>query len=122
MCTYLASANHLKLRKPSKKAKDDSVKLKSIYLNTLAEKLELALINSEIESIINNPELANEVSLATYCNELFRRSEFTSQGEGVLILWREIAWEGTNLKKNFRLSTDKIIAAENEIIKRMKEI
>ena len=60
--------------------------------------------------------------MTTYRNELIRRTRFASQGEGVLVLWRELAWEGTAPKKGFKLTTEDILNAEKTIIEQMKMI
>jgi hypothetical protein len=51
---------------------------------------------------------------------LERRSRFASQGEGALVLWREIAWkEGGGPKPKFRLKTDEILNAEAVLKQRL---
>ncbi len=59
-------ANHLKNRKPSKRAKEEAIELKKIYLNSLANELQLPLINDEIESLIKSTDIKSHLSLLTY--------------------------------------------------------
>jgi len=120
MCCYLVSANHLKTKKISKKANKSATALKKIYLNSVASEVELALLDHEIMNLMKNPEMKEKISLATYANELIRRSQFASQGEGILVLWRDIAWQNGKLKKNYMLRADIILEAEKEIIQNMK--
>jgi hypothetical protein len=130
-CSYLVSADHLKVRKLTKKAQKESVALKRLYLKTLCDELGLSLSASVTESAMDDPELSNLISLASYAHELIRRTKFASQGEGVLVLWREIAWErgpqkgkpGHSFqrpKKGFHLSAEKIVDAEKQIIARIR--
>ncbi len=119
MCSYLAAAGHLVPRKPSKKASKQAVDLKHICLSSLAEELELALLDSELEQLMKDRSLKEAVSLLTYYNEVIRRSRFVSQGEAVLVLWREIAWQGTVPKKGFRLKSEAVLSAEKSIIEKM---
>lgn len=120
MCGYLAAADHLRTKKITPKAKQEARHLKRVYLQTLATASELPLLEKELDMLLDNPHIVEELSLATYINELIRRSQFASQGEGILVLWREIAWEGTAPKKHFRLSTTAILNAEDTILQHMQ--
>lgn len=120
-CSYLGSASHLKTKKLSVKAKHSARQLKRIYLNSLAEEHELGLLNAAIDSILHDHHLSPSVSLAIYMSELIRRSKFASQGEGVLVLWREIAWHNNAPKGNYKLEAEKILHAEKLILQRMRE-
>ncbi|MCP4104541.1 MAG: hypothetical protein GY749_03235 [Desulfobacteraceae bacterium] len=121
VCSYLVSVAYLIPRKLTKKARKYALELKHICLSSLAEELELALTDSEINQLLKNRELSEKISMLTYCNELVRRTQFVSQGEGVLVLWREIAWEKTAPKKGFRLKTNDILNAEKMIMGKMLE-
>jgi len=99
-CSYLAAGPRLKVRKVTKKARRDAQELKAVYLQGLAEQ------RGE----------GHHVSLATYGNELVRRTRYASQGEGILVLWREIAWEGHRPKKDFRLQADLIWQAQEHLL------
>lgn len=128
MCRYLVAANHLKTRSIKKKHIKSAFSLKKLYLQTLADEAEIPLLVPEIEGLLSYPNLAEDIATATYVRELMRRAEFASQGEGVLVLWREIAWEGMGPvwrrkpKKNFELSTDKVLLAEKIILEAMENI
>jgi len=119
MCSYLVRANHLKVKKISKRAKKDAPELKAVYLRSLATDQGVALSPDGVSTLIGDPDLAEDIALATYANELIRRSQFASQGEGILVLWREIAWKGTTPKKNFRLREDKVLKAEKNIVEQV---
>jgi hypothetical protein len=120
-CSYLARANYLAVRVPDKKAAARARELKELYLSGLAQELGVPLSSAERDAPITDPALAEAVSYATYGKELVRRSQFASQGEGILVLWREIAWEKGKLKKGFTLSAERILASENALTKYLQQ-
>ncbi len=126
-CTYVVSADNLTVRNPSKKAKQSAVNLKELYIKFLAESLELEASAARLDDCLSTPALAESVSLATYAHELIRRSRFASQGEGILVLWREIAWESgfvnddpkrpyRRAKKGFKINAEEVLSAERRIV------
>jgi hypothetical protein len=121
-CSYLAAANHLTVRTPDKKASARARELKDLYLSALAQELAIPLSPTEREALITHPTLAEAVTYATYGKELIRRSQFASQGEGILVLWREIAWEKGRLKKKFSLSADRILASEAALVAHLRPV
>ena len=121
-CSFFYNITAFQVRNPDKKARLNAEKLKARYIETLAREAELPSVPSNIEEWIpKNPELSRDISLATYAQELIRRSKFTSQGEAILVLWREIAWKDNHLDKNFKLSNKTILEAESRILKSLKE-
>jgi hypothetical protein len=121
-CSIFFDITAFQLRNPDKKARANAQKLKARYIETLGRESELSSVPSNIEDWIpNNPKLNNDISLATYAQELIRRSKFVSQGEGILALWREIAWKGNRKDKKFKLSTKAIVDAESRILKKLRE-
>lgn len=119
-CSYLASANVLQVRTPDKKAPARAWEMKDLYLTALAQDLGVTLSSTEREELLSHPTLSEAVSYATYGTELLRRSRFASQGEGVLVLWREMAWEKGRLKKGFILSAERILAAEAALVAHLR--
>ena len=121
-CTFFYDITAFQVRNPDKKARLNAEKLKARYIETLAREAELTSVPSNIEDWIpENPELSRDISLTTYAQELIRRSKFTSQGEAILALWREIAWKDNRLDKKFKLSTKAIIHAESRILEKLTE-
>ncbi len=119
-CSYLSQANYLRARTPGKKAQASVRQMKELYLNALlADVAKVPDPHARANTVLENPALAPAVSYATYGRELVRRSEWASQGEGVLVLWREIAWERGKLKKNFTLSARAITNAEAAIVEQL---
>jgi len=121
LCRYWAPTIQLKPRPITRKARDQAVHLQRNYLQKLAEDLELPLLGSEIEALRTDPERVEDLAIATYATELIRRSQFASQGVGILVLWRAIAWDGTAPKKNFQLTVERVFQAEAALIEQMKE-
>ena len=115
-CSYLSSADYLLVRTPEKKAITRSREMKELYLAGLARELEIALPPAERESLLSHPPFADAVTYAAYGTELIRRSQFASQGEGILVLWREMAWQKGRLKKGFILSAERILASEDALV------
>ena len=120
-CSYLASANYLAVRTPDKKAAARAREMKDLYLFALAKEIDITLAPAEREALITHPTLAGAVTYATYGTELLRRSQFASQGEGVLVLWREMAWEKGRLKKGFVLSAERILASEAALVTHLRQ-
>lgn len=121
-CTYVLSLPHLKVRSPGPKARRDASRLKRLLLESLGAALGDRVPTSVLDALLSDRELAEDISYATYARELLRRAEFASQGEGVLVLWREIAWtpEGRP-KKKFKLSADRALQAEAAIVRALRE-
>ncbi len=59
--------------------------------------------------------ISKSISRATWGSELLRRSVFASQGEAVLALWREFAWQNGSPKRKFKLTAQCLIEAEQAI-------
>jgi len=110
------------VRNPNKEAKLKAERLKTRYIEALWRESELSSVPSNIEDWISmNSVLSHDISLTTYANELIRRSKFASQGEAILVLWREIAWKDNRLDRKFKLSANAIIDAESRILKKLGE-
>lgn len=121
-CSYLAAADHLRVRSPDKKARQRAQQMKDLYLSSLAAEAGVALSAADRESLLSDPKTADDLAFAAYGRELLRRSQFASQGEGVLVLWREIAWDQKGkVKKGFTLSAERILQAEATLVERLAQ-
>jgi hypothetical protein len=116
-CTYAVSAPNLKTKKVSKRDIERAKKLKAIVLKKLADEHQVLLAEDEIAKLIDSPETAHDVSLITYSEQLLERTHGRSAGPLVLALWREIAWDKTAPRKNFELTADDILRAEQSLTK-----
>ena len=72
-----------------------------------------------VDTVRGSEDLREQVAIATWGAEMLRRSEFASQGEAVLILWREFAWDSGRLKRDFRITARAICDAERRIVERL---
>jgi hypothetical protein len=103
---------HGSIRHPGPKDRQRAEKLKRICLETIVEDMGYPLEPELEKSILTSLGASLELSHASYAFELSRRTEFESQGAAVLVLWRSIAWDGKRLKRNFRLTADRVLQAE----------
>ncbi len=115
-CSYLVAGPRLKAKKVTKKARREAEQLKTVYLQGLAQSLGRNLPQPRLEELAAAQEHQRQVSLATYGNELVRRTRFASQGEGILVLWREIAWKDNHPIKDFRLQADEMLQAQEHLL------
>jgi hypothetical protein len=119
-CSYVAAGSNLKPRRITPGARRDAHELKRVYLRSLVVESALKLGDAGISQAMEDPAIAEDLAWAAYGRELMRRTEFTSQGIGVLVLWRELAWDKKGqLKPKFRLSPERILAAEKRLVDRI---
>lgn len=116
-----APASLLQVRTPDKKAAVSARQMKDLYLSGLAAALGVTLPYEERERLAADPAFAVDVSFAAYGRELIRRASFASQGEGILVLWREIVWTGGKLNKKFVLTSARILEAETNLASQIKQ-
>lgn len=119
-CAYLQASPQLDPRNPSKRDFQTAHELKQIYLGKLASELQVTSPTEAVQQALSSKELAEPVALATWGAELIRRSEFASQGEAVLALWRQFAWKEDKPKSKFKLTADLMIAAEQAVVSGME--
>jgi hypothetical protein len=115
-CGYLASGRRLVVRTPSAKDVGQAHRLKAIWLKELAEESGVAF-DTEVEgAFFSDRQRSHELAFVAYAAELVRRSEFASQGHGVLALWRSIAWKDGHPIKRFELTTGRVLEAQQATI------
>ena len=114
-CSYLRAGSSLDVRTPTKKHAATALELKRIYLGRLASELTPQPPQLLVESVLGRDDLREQIAMATWGAEMLRRSEFSSQGEAVLALWREFAWMQGKPKRDFRISAQAICAAERRL-------
>jgi hypothetical protein len=114
-CSYLQAGPNLETRAPSKKDFRTAVDLKRIYLGKLVAEAGIPDAKGAVEILLATPAIAEAISAATWGAELLRRSEFTSQGEAVLALWREFTWCDGRPKRNSQVTARQILDAEQKI-------
>ena len=119
MCSYLVGASHLQPKKIYRRDKARARKMKISALQQLAFKCDTHLDQRQAEDLIDSPDSAMEVSLIAYGQQLVARTRGFSEGAAVLALWREIAWDRTAPKKNFRLEAENILSAQASLTNRL---
>jgi hypothetical protein len=118
-CAYLQAGPNLDPRYPSKKDARTALELRRIYLGNLAAEGRVANAGAVVDRLLGSSELTIDIALATWGAELLRRAEFASQGEAVLALWRQFAWENGAPKPKFQLTAAKLVEAEHKIVASM---
>lgn len=119
-CGYLASGRRLVVRTPSAKDVAQAHRLKAIWLKQIAEETGLAF-DSEVErAFFSDKRLSRELAVVAYAAELVRRSEFASQGHGVLALWRSIAWRDGRPIRGFELTTNRVLEAQQATVEGLR--
>ena len=116
LCAYFVDVPNLKARAPSEFDRQIANRLKLDALEALAMDAGAALFRDELESFLrDHPSLDRRVALVAYARELDRRSAFRGQGRPVLALWREFAWKEGRPIKNFELTTEEVLLAEETL-------
>lgn len=98
-CAILGRANELVVREPGSGAARHARELKRIALEKLAASLDCVLPPAGLDQILRERSLSRSLAIVAYVNELIRRCEFASQGDGVLVLWREFAWHNQESRR-----------------------
>jgi hypothetical protein len=119
-CAYLQAGPNLDPRMPSKKDAQIAGELKRIDIGKLAYDMGVSHASQVVERLLGTSDLATDISMATWGAELVRRSEFASQGEAVLALWRQFAWQNNSPKPRFKITAKKLIDAEQDIVQSIR--
>ncbi len=116
LCSWLVNIPRLQPKKLTKHDKRTARTLQRDYLEATALELDATLSDDAIESMLDDPELREPLSLAAYGEDLLRRLRGQSYGAATLVLWRRFAWvpEGSP-KQNFKLSAERILDAEERV-------
>lgn len=122
LCSYLVAVPNLKVRAPSRLDEEIAEQVKLDCLEAIALEEEAPLFRSELETFINaNPDLSRPVAIVTYLRELDRRSTYRGQGRPVLALWRQFAWKDGRATRNFELTADEVLRAQQVIRERLRQ-
>ena len=125
LCAHLASASHLKPKKPGKRDKEKAREKRISRVMMLANEEKLPITQDMAASIATGPESLRRAAYSAYGLSLLERIRGSEGGLYVLALWREIAWkpEGSPIR-GFQLEAEDIFKAEhdlvNEIVRRSK--
>jgi hypothetical protein len=118
----LANPQYLRAKSLSKSDKKRAAKLCLRRMEMLALEEGLVITSTCLEQLINDSETNRLSAVSTYGWTLLERIKGISDGPAVLALWMQIAWSphGSPIK-NFELTTQDIINAENFLVSRMIE-
>ncbi len=115
-CTWLVAVPHLRARTPSGEDRRLAKQLELDLLEELATEEGLALFREELQPLAGEEHaLARPLAMVTWVRELSRRAAFRGQGSPVLALWREFAWKGGRPDREFELTTDAVLEAEESV-------
>lgn len=93
------------------KVRESADELRVIALEELALENELFPSRAALESVANDANLGETLTLWTYFHELARRANFASQGAAVRSLWQAM-----DKKERENLSADDILAARDTLV------
>lgn len=111
-CSWGTRLDYLVPRTPSRNDYHTAEDLKRVYLKQFVAELSVEIPAEQRKLFERNESLSFELAHLAYVRELVRRTEFASQGAGVLALWRTIAWKNSNPIPNFRLMPARILEAQ----------
>jgi hypothetical protein len=115
-CSYVVALHQLVPRQPTAKDRKSAHQLKRLFLERLVEDIGYPLESAVEEGVFSNKRLSLELSCATYAYHLIRRTQFGSQGSGLLVLWRDVAWQdGRKPRKNFELTVAHVLDSEQTL-------
>ena len=106
----------LKPKKPRVADKRQARKMKVDTVRAILAEHHARLADDVIDSIVDDPDLRETLSLVTYGHFLLDRMIGKAAGAAALVLWRGFAWtrHGSRRKK-FELSAKAILKAESQL-------
>lgn len=123
LCSYLVAVPNLKVRAPSAADERIAEEVKLDCLEALALEEGAALFRTELERFVGaNADLNRPIAIVAYVRELDRRSTYRGQGRPVLALWRQFAWQNGRPTRNFELTADEVLHAQEAIRERLRQV
>ncbi|MFZ5891913.1 MAG: hypothetical protein ACOY0T_12735 [Myxococcota bacterium] len=121
ICSWMVRLPHLTPKKVGAADKKIAENMKRGFLRKLAVRASLAVPEEVVDQVLREPELKEAVGLVTYADDLLQRLNGVAVGPATLALWRSFAWtpQGSP-KKNFVLSTDAIMRAQESVLERLR--
>ena len=122
-CAVAVSAPQLRTKRLGRRDKDRAKKLELDCLKELAASQELSFDADVLAKLLSDRSTREQAAIVAYAGQLFRRCDGAYAGPWVLALWRTFAWHQTGSpKKNFELTSDLVLAAEQALINRLLSI
>lgn len=121
VCSWMVPTTHLKPKKPTRHDKRKAVRLKADTLRRFVQDAGAAIDGEGFESLLGDPDLAGDIAVVAYVNELVARSKGCIAGAAALVLWRDFAWEKTGCpKKSFLFSMEYVREARDRLLARIR--
>lgn len=107
---------HLRPKKLTTEDKTRARKLKILYVRQLALSCGSQINDERAKAIVEDSGLKEAVSMATYGEQLIRRTKGHVEGSAILALWREFARTSSGSpKQNFKLNAEHVLKCEETI-------
>ena len=120
MCSWMVRRPHLTPKKVGPRDKKVAERMKRNFLHRLATYHGVSVSDETLDQMLQDPELREPVGLCAYAADLRQRLEGRSVGAASLALWRTFAWTTKGSpKKDFVLTADEIMAAQDVLTKRL---
>ena len=122
ICTWMVKKPHLQPKKVGAGDKKAAERMKRTFLRRLADARGISVTDEMLDDMLQDPNLREPIGLCTYAADLLRRLQGWAAGAASLALWRTFAWtpEGSP-KKNFVLTTDQIMIAQDVLGEHLKK-
>ena len=122
ICSWMVQKPHLRPKKVSGSDKKVAERMKRTFLRRLAEVRGILVTDEMLDDMLQDPNLRDSIGICTYAADLLQRLQGRAVGAASLALWRSFAWtpQGSP-KKDFVLTTDQIMIAQERLAKRLCE-
>ena len=121
-CSWLVRLPHLRPKKLRAGDRKRAGKMKRDFVLALAAERRIDVPDARVEEIVADPDLRAPLALCAYAVNLLERLKGWSEGPATLALWRGFAWkpEGSP-RKDFRLTVEGILEAQETVLARLGE-
>lgn len=112
-CWHVDKMAHLTTKKPTRM---DHKRAESLMLSAVTQRANAAksqISDAAIETVLSNS--VADAAVAAYADDLVGRASGRMSGPWALVLWRKFAWSGGSPRKDFRLTADVIVGAEERL-------
>jgi hypothetical protein len=120
MCSWMIQRPHLQPKKVRTTDKKVAERMKRNFLRRLAEARGISVTDERLDHMLEDPNLRDSIGLCAYAADLLQRMKGIAFGAASLALWRSFAWtpQGSP-KKNFVLTADAIMIAQDRLAERL---
>lgn len=116
VCYWLLREPRVRTKKPTSRDRSRARKMLADAVRRAALVEDVALTGADVDAIVDAPDMREPVALLAYGCDIQRRLGGVSAGPAQLVLWRRFAWKlSGSPKKDFELTADLILAAEDAV-------